>query len=846
MKHLKFRDIMKKIYASSAILLIFSLVVEPFVFQAYVTRAEAVGIKVSDLYNTITGTTTSTLLADTVTTTITSQGLAALYNITDNGWTENYPGCIGVANDIKNGLTAGTAACANPSPPTACRTLPTGGQACNADLPPAPVTGIDANCASVDVQANQANIDYCTQYANDPTCVVTGSTCLTTDAAGNCVSTNKTYTCGTGQITTTCEKKAAVSNTCFVSHNYSVVDTPYYPPVTTYGPLPCGAKPTVISGDSNEYCCTGTSNSFGCTATLKKNATGPATCKGINQYFTSCDLGVTLNVGPVTSYTPAVAATHTLTDNGFVDGSPQCSTMADSIIAGSITGSVTCTQGPALGTTSIDLGTGIVQASEMTSPFAGISSLCQEVTVTNESAAAINTCQPLESNPACSFVSSQTMPDGRVVFTYDCNVGGVVDTTPATPGTTVCPGAIDCSDGSCVNMDAYATANDKFGEVMAQLNIAQQMQSEGNCDPVTGTCLVFDGTSGACNDYASVGKNCCQEAADAVPAPDMGQYLSVLSKLTQLNYAIGSLAGTTPVVGAWQAMGSPGAATWDAVTSTFTEAWNSVVGESSSAAISTTGEQGLMSAAGQWLIDKAAEYTAQVFGQAVADQLFVQSATTGLLEINPAITGTASFLMTAYLTYQVVMLLIDIIFACNDTEFEYAYKKKLSACHIIDNRCTSSNVFGCAERQERGCCFSSPLGRIIQEQARPQLGRPWLTPNTITDPYTGLFVAGAGTPDCGGLTTAELQNLDWSKIDLSEWINMLDTNGLMPDPSTVTMDSLTGAGSTFDTYTQDPYSARYDPYGQPRQNTAQRTQERLNGQGTSVDQLRIQLQNSMW
>ncbi|MEW6587358.1 MAG: conjugal transfer protein TraN, partial [Nitrospirota bacterium] len=53
-------------------------------------------------------------------------------------------------------------------------------------------------------------------------------------------------------------------------------------------------------------------------------------------------------------------------------------------------------------------------------------------------------------------------------------------------------------------------------------------------------------------------------------------------------------------------------------------------------------------------------------------------------------------------------------------------------------------------------CFNSKLGRIINEQGRPQIGKSF---------------GSAKDPDCEGFTPEELSKLDFSRLDLSEYIN---------------------------------------------------------------------------
>jgi len=91
-------------------------------------------------------------------------------------------------------------------------------------------------------------------------------------------------------------------------------------------------------------------------------------------------------------------------------------------------------------------------------------------------------------------------------------------------------------------------------------------------------------------------------------------------------------------------------------------------------------------------------------------------------------------------------------------------------CHYVGSYCAKKIKFiGCVQKKKTYCCFSSPLARIIQEQGRPQIGKGWGHPKN---------------PDCSGFTIDEFQKLDFSKIDFSEWIDVIvgeSTNRLRND-----------------------------------------------------------------
>ena len=75
-------------------------------------------------------------------------------------------------------------------------------------------------------------------------------------------------------------------------------------------------------------------------------------------------------------------------------------------------------------------------------------------------------------------------------------------------------------------------------------------------------------------------------------------------------------------------------------------------------------------------------------------------------------------------------------------------------CHYIGSYCAVDKLGICLQRKKTFCCFGSVLARILHEQGRPQIGLSWGTPKN---------------PNCRGFTPAELQSIDFGKIDFSEY-----------------------------------------------------------------------------
>ncbi len=102
--------------------------------------------------------------------------------------------------------------------------------------------------------------------------------------------------------------------------------------------------------------------------------------------------------------------------------------------------------------------------------------------------------------------------------------------------------------------------------------------------------------------------------------------------------------------------------------------------------------------------------------------------------------------------------------------FPIIKRKNPNNCHYVGEYCAEKwNFLGiifCAQMKKTYCCFNSPLAKIIHEQGRPQLGIEWGTPRY---------------PNCRGFTAEEFQKLDFSKMDLSEWIEGVVESEIVPE-----------------------------------------------------------------
>lgn len=109
-----------------------------------------------------------------------------------------------------------------------------------------------------------------------------------------------------------------------------------------------------------------------------------------------------------------------------------------------------------------------------------------------------------------------------------------------------------------------------------------------------------------------------------------------------------------------------------------------------------------------------------------------------------------------------VMVIMEML-ACTQDEQMLSMKRGQNLCVGVGSYCSLEvPILGiCLAYTEGYCCFNSKLGRIINQQGRPLLGKSWGSPQS---------------PNCSGFTPTEFQSLDFSKLDLTEFMNDIKAN----------------------------------------------------------------------
>src|SRR3546814_18256144 len=103
---------------------------------------------------------------------------------------------------------------------------------------------------------------------------------------------------------------------------------------------------------------------------------------------------------------------------------------------------------------------------------------------------------------------------------------------------------------------------------------------------------------------------------------------------------------------------------------------------------------------------------------------------------------------------------------CSREEVLLHQRDSQGLCAYVGTYCSSSFLGVCLTKKKVYCCFESKLTRILQEQGRAQLPKPWGKPKT---------------EQCLGFTLDEFARLDLSRMDFSEVYAEFSDAARLPD-----------------------------------------------------------------
>lgn len=525
--------------------------------------------------------------------------------------------------------------------------------------------------------------------------------------------------------------------------------------------------------------------------------------------------------------------------------SQSCQQKIDAIETGFATGTYICTDMPSVnGDCATIYGSTICLDKFKPSPIPTISPFCRSVEITSEltfnqgqmdcwtdpqgvehcptnDGSNPDACAPLESNPACVFVDSECLegaegPDGfcyAYTGRYDC--GQVVDIPSGEIETTYqCPGGIRCMGGDCIDIETET--NDDFGRAVAMLQAADYMAMDMHCpdtienDNSMQTCRAFSGEAQECKVAVGGIQDCCDLPVNA----SLSDYITMMRTMRKISGIILGDADS-PLHGTWTRITKPITDAWGSITDYFGSALDANSASTPARKIGlSTFKQAAMRKTAQFMIDSFGVDAASLFfegtgGKALgelagADGQLAQGAQ---VQLGGAIGSMLSVAMTAYAVYVFAKLAIQMIWKCTQDEFQLRVKRELKSTHYIGSYCATEVLGACIEERRAFCTFASPLSRILQEQIRPQLSMSW---------------GSAEDPDCRGITVAQIQQVDWTQVDLSEWLAILVTTDNLPSvteaPSKYSIDQLTQYTPTLDVNV---------PGEGPREDVVTRNEQRL-------------------
>ena len=479
-----------------------------------------------------------------------------------------------------------------------------------------------------------------------------------------------------------------------------------------------------------------------------------------------------------------------VTDWGWTTNE-SCRVLYNQVIAGGCGGSVQCLGAPALAANGCYQDTGVqVCPGDLEQPPVAVSPFCREVRVTSDCSTinkgpvdcwtdahgqvqcpnndgGYDNCKELEDNPNCRFLREACLEGAErdgVCFvkeqTWDC---GTLHSIPVLKReqSIKCAGPVRCMGTDCVDPNSEQSAD--LAKAVAALEAAQIMATDMQCDP-GGNCVVFNGERNECKPAVGGIVNC--KTPEGV---SLGNYLTLIFAFAKLDSAIMGMNKGGAIRGSWEALRQPLTSTWSAVTESFSIVANSLTGATTEAATDAAAQR-ILAAAKQEVLSKTATWAAQTFRDAAVNVLF-STTNNGAAVVNGAVQGqlqlgggaawlgsVMAWAMYAYTIYTVAMILIKIIWTCEKKEFELGAKRELKACHHVGGYCKSKVLGWCIEKRDTYCCFNTPLARILNEQIRPQLGRGWGSPKN---------------PDCKGINVQDFSRVDWSRINLDEWLAIL-------------------------------------------------------------------------
>jgi conjugal transfer mating pair stabilization protein TraN len=365
-------------------------------------------------------------------------------------------------------------------------------------------------------------------------------------------------------------------------------------------------------------------------------------------------------------------------------------------------------------------------------------------------------CDGYAANPNCSLQSTTTCDpedqiNGKCTFeqrTYQC-----MSQPPKTNTVTDCSGQLFCQNGNCFDK-GYQNDTD-FARSMALMEAAREAGTY--MDP--NSMEMFKGFDSRCKIKLFGLANCCKKSGGGGGYSNGALMGVVLSAGGQaLKY------GSYYVYDAL--MGGDGMATWY-----LAKGIDALSGAAEAAAKTGKAVEGFSPSISLYGL------TFSFGGAPTGFSFFGLSSPLGgaipLDSLNSVFGftgGTGFYFDPTSFAISIGMMIISDLLSCDQQEQILAMRRGQNLCHEIGTYCSSKIKIGpikiCIEKTKSYCCYNSRLARIINEQGRAQIGKGW---------------GSAESPNCSGFTQSEFAAIDFSRIDLSEFMSEVMANVSMPN-----------------------------------------------------------------
>lgn len=337
-------------------------------------------------------------------------------------------------------------------------------------------------------------------------------------------------------------------------------------------------------------------------------------------------------------------------------------------------------------------------------------------------------CTDFSSNPKCSLESKVCKATDKVAgkCTYETS-SYRCETSPAgTKNVTDCAGKMFCSGGSCY--DTGYTADKDFGKAIAIMEAQREGGVYGDQNNL------FGGEKAKCGVKLFGLSNCCKAKGGGG------------------GYSNNSVMGATMQAGG-QALTYGSYYTYDALlgnTGWVKDGFGALSGAANAASLTETG----------FALD----------GFSPTMSMYGFSVSLGAAPAGATVLGSAGGMTFAFdpwsLALSVAVQVITEMMSCDQDEQMLSMMKGKDLCVGLGDYCSKDILGACLEKTQGYCCYNSRLARIINEQGRAQIGRSW---------------GSAESPDCKGFSIAEFERIDFSRIDLSEFVEEIMANAKLPD-----------------------------------------------------------------